>query len=370
MSQIEEEFDSKLRVDSFQASELPASHTMTNSNLPIKLNSSAILRQRVQHNRQVEKEQQRLERLMEGAGEPSSFHQWQKEMRERDLQEEVVKIEARRIEGRISNDKAAMARTYTMEHKQKAAQLHKEEIAQQMRCYAEKRLQEGKEIRDLVQQGHKNSKAAKRKLLELKQNIVKEVSEQNQALLRQALEEAQAELSRKFETIREIHAIESVTPIRRNVFDDTETGGHGVLGEMSLVELKERLAVLKEAQQSDLKERRMRILEEKQSKKQLLTDSMDAMNLHRKALVKAAATRGEEKRTTRLDLLQAVGQDERILALKREAEKTKQERQRLEQTERSKIKTSGKKNFKVNIWEQLEEKSQLQFQGEVTDIIS
>lgn len=43
-----------------------------------------------------------------------------------------------------------------------------------MRKYAEKRLKEEKEMRELVQQvadGHKNSKAAKAKLQEIKQRI-------------------------------------------------------------------------------------------------------------------------------------------------------------------------------------------------------
>lgn len=51
---------------------------------------------------------------------------------------------------------------------------------------------------------------------------VKEVSEQSQELLRQALEEAQAELNRKFELIREIRAIESVPHIAHKFMDDTE----------------------------------------------------------------------------------------------------------------------------------------------------
>lgn len=119
-------------------------------------------------------------------------------------------------------------------------------------------MQEEKEIRDLVQQvaeGHKNSKAAKERIQKFKQSIgkaslfhitcdamasspwfpfhshqchlhftVKEVSEQRQELLRQALEEAQAELSRKFEIIREIRAIQSLPHIRVRNFDDTEVG--------------------------------------------------------------------------------------------------------------------------------------------------
>lgn len=48
------------------------------------------------------------------------------------------------------------------------------QTAELMRKYAEKRLKEEKEMRELVQQvadGHKNSKAAKAKLQEIKQRI-------------------------------------------------------------------------------------------------------------------------------------------------------------------------------------------------------
>lgn len=51
---------------------------------------------------------------------------------------------------------------------------------------------------------------------------VKEVSEQNQELLRQALEEAEAEMSRKFEVIREIHCVESLPRMNFKKFDDTD----------------------------------------------------------------------------------------------------------------------------------------------------
>lgn len=58
---------------------------------------------------------------------------------------------------------------------------------------------------------------------------VKEVSEQRRELLRQALEEAQAELSRRFEIICEIRAIESLPHVRVRNFDDSEVseGKHG-----------------------------------------------------------------------------------------------------------------------------------------------
>ncbi|KAL6105647.1 cfap99 [Pungitius sinensis] len=336
MAQIKEDLESKLKFNSFHSSGLPSSNK--NNMWPIKLNNAAILRQGALYEREVEEELQRMERLVEGAREPSSFLQWQKEMRDKDLQEELANIERRRLEGRISYEEAAMARSRLIERNQKTAQLKKEETAALMRRYAEKRLREEKEMRDLVQQvaeGHKNSKAAKEKLQKFKQSIVKEVAEQRRELLRQALEEAQAELSRKFKVIREIHAIESLTPLRVRNFDYTESAGHELLGEMSLVELKERLALLKEAQQAEQHEKRELILEEKENKKRLLLEKLDNINVHTRALAQAAASRKEERKA-RLAFRQAMIQDDTVLALQKKLEEKQLERQRLKQTESKK----------------------------------
>lgn len=150
---------------------------------------------------------------------------------------------------------------------------------------------------------------------------MKEVSEQSRELLRQALEEAHAELSRKFEIIAEIRAIESLPHIRVQNFDDTEvsegkddchltfrhtftcfscndcssvprqTAGHHLLGEMSLVELKERLSLLREAQLAEQQQRREHILEEKEKKKQQLVEHLDKIELYRRMQAQAAAIR-------------------------------------------------------------------------------
>ncbi|XP_042244219.1 cilia- and flagella-associated protein 99 [Thunnus maccoyii] len=384
MSQIKQDLDSELKFNSVHSGGRPPSNK--NNSWPIKLNSAAILRQGALYDRQVEEELQRIERLVQGAREPSSFLQWQKEMREKDLQEELAKIEKRHLEGRISYEEAAMARTRIMERNQKTAQLKKEETAQLMRRYAEKRLQEEKEMRDLVQQvaeGHKNSKTAKEKLQKFKQSIVKEASEQSRELLRQALEEAQAELSRKFEIICEIRTIESLPHIRVKNFDNTETAGHELLGEMSLVELKERLALLKEAQQTERQEKREHILEEKQSKKQLLLEQLDTINIHMRALAQASAIRKEERKAT-LGFRQAAPQDERVLALQKKLKEKQQERQRLKQIESDKAKTSeqaaahtvrhtgthNKKSSKEKNWEDLERSLERHIQKEAPDVVS
>ncbi|XP_028251782.1 cilia- and flagella-associated protein 99 [Parambassis ranga] len=366
MSRTEGDFDSKPKMKSSDYSGPPSSQKA----VPIKLNNAAILRREALFDRQLEKEMQRIKQLVQGAREPSSFLEWQKEMLEKDHQEKLLMMERRRLEGCISEEASALTRQEVMERNQKIAQLKREETAKLMQRYAQKRLQEENEMRDLVQlvaEGHKNSKAAKQKLQKLKQTIVKEVSEQSQELLRQALEEAQAELSRKFEIIKEIRTIQSLSHVRVKNFNDTVTAGHALMVEMSLAELKERLALLKEARQTEEQERRKHILEEKQKQKQLLQEKLDNIELHSRILTQAAVIRKEERKA-KLDVFQkAVAEDETVLALHKKLVEKKQARQRLKQIESSKARPSkqaaaptacstGTHNQrKVKTWEELEQ---------------
>lgn len=68
-----------------------------------------------------------------------------------------------------------------------------------------------------------------------------------------------------------------------------QTGGHELLCEMSLAELRERLARLKEEEQQEQEKRRQRILEEKQSKEQLLLEQLDTITACRTAAALATA---------------------------------------------------------------------------------
>nr|XP_055029131.1 cilia- and flagella-associated protein 99 [Misgurnus anguillicaudatus] len=340
ISQILQSRDAELKFDQTYTSGSPS--TQKANSLPVKLNTTAILREGALYNRQLEEELQRLERLSKGANDPSAFIQWQKEMKEKDLQEELAELERRRLEGRISHEEAVLARERVLERNHHKAQQAKEETAELMRKYAEKRVKEEKEMRELVQQvadGHKNSKAAKAKLQEIKQRIVKEVSEQSRELLSQALEEAQAELSRKMELIRQIHAIESIPLDRQKFIDDTETAGHDLLCEMSLAELRERLMMLRELQQFEQEERRSRILQEKQVKEQMLLEQLDHISLCRSLAEQASAARSQEEKRLKSELREAVSKDERVLSLQKTLEQKQQERQQIKTD-----KTNSKRN--------------------------
>lgn len=119
---------------------------------------------------------------------------------------------------------------------------------------------------------------------------MREFSKQNQELLRQALEEAQAELIKKFEIIQEVRAHlrarnqESVCN-RANHLEDTEVNQGTAQGS---------LALQKEQQQREQQQQLLALRKEKQQKEQRLREAMETIELHRKVNAKAAAVRLEK----------------------------------------------------------------------------
>ncbi|NXT63597.1 CFA99 protein, partial [Chaetops frenatus] len=256
-------------------------------NIPIKLNTAAILREGALYQRKLEEELKRIENLQQGAGDPSEFLEWQKQMRGKDLEEQLAEIECRRLQGKLSYEEAVLAHQKVIQENKKKADLLREEKAELMHLYAEKRLQEQKEMKELVEhvmEGHKNVKQVKAKIQEYKQKIVQQVCEESGELLRQALEEEEDKNRKRYELIQQIRAIESTPNIRHKFVDLTETGGHGLFGEMSIVELRERLALLKEAQKATEEEKRDQIIHGKQAKEQLMLDKLDQISQFRAEL--------------------------------------------------------------------------------------
>ncbi|NWZ64776.1 CFA99 protein, partial [Acrocephalus arundinaceus] len=301
-------------------------------NIPIKLNTAAILREGALYQRKLEEELKRIENLQQGAGDPSEFLEWQKQMRGKDLEEQLTEIECRRLQGKLSYEEAVLAHQNVIQENKKKADLLRDEKAELMHLYAEKCLQEQKEMKELVEQvmeGHKNVKQVKAKIQEYKQQIVQQVCEESEELLRQALEEKEDENRKRYELIQQIRALESTPSIRHKFVDLTETGGHGLFGEMSIVELRERLALLKEAQKAAEEEKRDQIIHEKQAKEQLILDKLDQISQFRAELGRAAALKQEEKKKSQSG--KRPMKDERILNLQKKiVEKTMERKKQAE----------------------------------------
>ncbi len=79
------------------------------------------------------------------------------------------------------------------------------------------------------------------RMKEEKRKIRDEVNKELSEALQRRKEEDEIEQKKKEELIRQIRELERVPIVRTKGFDPTETAGYGLLDEMSIAELRERL---------------------------------------------------------------------------------------------------------------------------------
>ena len=96
------------------------------------------------------------------------------------------------------------------------------------------------------------------------------IQEEIKAKLEQKAVEDEIEQARRNDLIRRIRALERVHREHVKVFDPTESGGHGLLEEMSLVELHERLQINEIREKEMVQDRRREILSSKREKEKAL----------------------------------------------------------------------------------------------------
>ena len=87
---------------------------------------------------------------------------------------------------------------------------------------------------------------------ELRNQINKEITE----ALKRKKDEEEYEHRRKQELIRQIRELEKIPIVRTKGFDPTEAGGHGLLEEMSVAELRERIEHQKRQIEQDVENKR------------------------------------------------------------------------------------------------------------------
>ncbi|KAK7110652.1 cilia- and flagella-associated protein 99-like [Littorina saxatilis] len=293
---IVSEQDSKVDFGRHRARPIPSFLT---KEIPIKMNAAAILREGQLYQKIEVEEMKKLAKLEAGMMNSTPFEEWQASMRKKDLEVKLAEVERGRLMGKLSYEEAILAKqTLTQENRNKVVQM-KKEAESLMQDYLEQRLQEEQMVRyrvDQTHEGRRNTKEAKKRLQDSKRKIVQQVAAENRELMRQALEDAEADMKRKLELIHQIRAVEVSPAPRHKTVDLTATSGARLLSEMSIAELRERLALGKVAEEEAEEKKRDSILEAKQAKDQQLIDTLESIAKHRLEQTRSAAIRLEEKK--------------------------------------------------------------------------
>ena len=214
----------------------------------VKYNETAIIREEYLIDKKNKEEEAALNKILIEKKDSKEFDRWVTEMKIRDDILRMEEVDKRKLENELNREIATNFYNIRKNRNQLKAAKHKQQEKLNLQKKEEQKKEDIKNKKQVIKEIHKvQENAMKNKLKfindnqELYKNRKKEMNELN--LITQ--EEIKINNQRRDELIRQIRELEKLPIRRQKGFDPTETPGYGFLEEMSLVELKERLALQK-----------------------------------------------------------------------------------------------------------------------------
>uniref|UniRef100_A0A5K4EVE3 Uncharacterized protein n=1 Tax=Schistosoma mansoni TaxID=6183 RepID=A0A5K4EVE3_SCHMA len=270
--------------------------SVLNKTAVVNTNAVSILREWKLYSDREREQRQKLCELESGAFTNAAYNSWKQEEEMKIKLNQLKQMERNRLNVMISHEASSTAKfDLCCKRKIAANKLRNEKRAKLLEFLNKKKLQQDKvnKVAKEVASSHENAKIAKKKLMEEKKKSASEILKESKQLLDEAVIKAQEEKRMKKELIRQIQAEElsAIMTKSRNIkqIDLTNTPGHGLLNEMSIIELRERLNQLKINKQRELEEKRDAIINDKEQKTKVLLELLTRIGKHRSVKTIAAA---------------------------------------------------------------------------------
>ena len=279
----------------------------------VKYNEAAIIREEYLIDKKNKEEEAALNKILIEKKDSKEFDRWQNEMKIKDDIIKMQEIEKRKLELELNREVASTYMQRRIQKNQLKAAEHKKQELLNLKKKAEEKAEDIKNKKEVIKELHKGQEnVAKQKIQKVKDNqeLYKNRKKEFNELNLIAKEEQKIYLDRRDDLIRQIRELEKL-PIRRTTgFDPTETPGYGLLEEMSLVELRERLALQKRMLADEIKskkeENKLRMQEradELINKAQIIQENRDRLRnqkeIERKAKKDARIAEKERLRIAR-----------------------------------------------------------------------
>ena len=179
-----------------------------------------------------------------------------------------------------------------MENKALAANVTKEMLAgfEEAEKLRVAELEKKKEVVKKVQEGEASAGIGKEKLVGVRLEAAQKQKEQIREQLIAAEKEREKEREVRMDLVRQIRAL-SIVPPKITDFDPTDTPEHGLLDQMSISELKERLAFVRQQDNELREEKRASIVLAKQQKERELLAKVESIARVRDMASKESVTK-------------------------------------------------------------------------------
>ena len=222
----------------------------------VKYNEAAIIREEYLIDKKNKEEEAALNKILIEKKDSKEFERWQSEMKIKDDIIKMQEIEKRKLELELNREVASTYMQRRIQKNQLKAAEHKKQEIINMKKKAEEKAEDIKQKKQVIKEIKKEQEnVAKQKIQKKKENqeLYKNRKKEFNELNLIAQEEKKIYLERRDDLIRQIRELEKL-PIKRTTgFDPTETPGYGLLEEMSLVELRERLALQKKMHADEIR---------------------------------------------------------------------------------------------------------------------
>jgi hypothetical protein len=293
-AQLEEEQMAHCRVQ-FKSKPAPGPPTEAE----VKLNAASIIREDALYKRKQATEAATIKAYESELRDSTEFYRWQTEMRRRDEKVKFDKVEEVRVDMAATRRRAIKATTDKRDANAREARKmkkqgvidegHREEEAKDLINFNKRLVKDVIAVRETAPQIAKDKVKVARVA---RRNLIHEETLERET---RKAEELRVEQVRRDDLIRQIRAVERVPKVKVTMFDPTESAGQGLLEEMSLVELRERMQIVKMRDVEVVEERRQGIL----GKKKKQEEAMKARIVNIRKIRRAAAAENVESRRRR-----------------------------------------------------------------------
>ena len=234
------------------------SHPMKNFDkfkAEIKYNEASILKEEYLIEKKNKEEEEELNKILIEKKDRKEFDRWVTEMKIKDDIEKKEKIDKRKIElflnREISSNYYNLRKNRNMEKytEQKMIEKMNSDLIKEEK---EEDIKNKKDVVEKIKKEEENAILKKFKIIENKQNIYQKRKKDFNELDLLSKEENKILKEKRDNIISQIRTLERIPKKREIGFDPTETPGYGLLDEMSLAELRERLYIQKKMKIDEL----------------------------------------------------------------------------------------------------------------------
>ena len=225
----------------------------------VKYNEAAVLREEFLIDKKNKEEEKELNKILIEKKDRKMHDIWAAEMKIKDDMEQMEKMEKRKIEMMINRK---ISSNYYILKKNKNSKTYREhkmiEKMNNKNIQKEKEddLNNKKNVVEKIKKEEENAILKKFKIIQDNNNLYQKRKKEFNELNLLTLEENKITKEKRDSIINQIRTLEKIPKKRETGFDPKETPGYGFLEEMSLAELRERLALQKKMRINELNSKR------------------------------------------------------------------------------------------------------------------